>query len=264
FGAPILARISEIGDDRGDARGAGVLQRADEEYQPHELVIGALVRAAMGALHHINVIAGDVVERPHLVLAVLEAAFLVRGERHVQRRRQRAAEVGRGGEREQLHARSHGSMPLEILDLAFVFFGGLARVKGAEIAALAGLRVLLARIEAIAAGRELADHGAAVLRLRTAAGAFLMLAACALRIAGVGFSDSGMSRRGLARKRSPSTSTGSEPRLLNSFLASALSAIKCPSSTCACVFSTSHLTVSHEPEARRPATRSTPSGSPTS
>ena len=63
---------------------------------------------AMGALHHINVIAGDVVERPHLVLAVLEAAFLVRGERNVQRRRHRAAKVGRGGEREQLHARSHG------------------------------------------------------------------------------------------------------------------------------------------------------------
>src|SRR5499427_10801815 len=66
---------------------------------------------------------------------------------------------------------SAASMALEILHGALVLLGRRARVERAEIAAAAGLRVDLARIEAIAARLELADHRR------------LPRAACALRLA---------------------------------------------------------------------------------
>ena len=50
-------------------------------------------------------------------------------------------------------------MPLEILHLALVALGRGAGIESAEIAALAGLRVCLARVEPVFAGGELADHG---------------------------------------------------------------------------------------------------------
>src|SRR5262245_57431025 len=50
------------------------------------------------------------------------------------------------------------SMTLEILHGALVLLGRRARLERAEITAAAGLRVDLARIEAIAARTELADH----------------------------------------------------------------------------------------------------------
>src|SRR5262245_34450013 len=49
-------------------------------------------------------------------------------------------------------------MALEVLHGALVLLGRRARLEGAEVAAPAGLWVHLARIEAIAARRELADH----------------------------------------------------------------------------------------------------------
>jgi hypothetical protein len=49
-------------------------------------------------------------------------------------------------------------MPLEILHLALMLFGRHARFEGAEVAALAGFRVQLARIEPVLAGSQLADH----------------------------------------------------------------------------------------------------------
>src|SRR5262245_57910936 len=49
-------------------------------------------------------------------------------------------------------------MPLEVLHRALVLLGLGARLEGAEIAMPAGLRVDLARIKAIAARLELADH----------------------------------------------------------------------------------------------------------
>src|SRR5258708_7183312 len=57
------------------------------------------------------------------------------------------------------------SVPLEILYLPFVLFRRLPRGKGAKIAALAGIGIGLARIEAIFAGFEFADHDN-LLRLR--------------------------------------------------------------------------------------------------
>ena len=51
------------------------------------------------------------------------------------------------------------SMPLEILHGALVLLGGSARGESAEIAPPAGLRILLARVQPVLSGRELADHG---------------------------------------------------------------------------------------------------------
>src|SRR6202034_2317475 len=50
-------------------------------------------------------------------------------------------------------------MPLEILHSAFVFFGGRARFAGAEIAALASLRIQRAGIEPVFARLQFTDHG---------------------------------------------------------------------------------------------------------
>jgi len=50
-------------------------------------------------------------------------------------------------------------MPFEILHGAFVLLGGGAGAEGAEIAAFAGLRIYLARIEPVFSGRQFADHG---------------------------------------------------------------------------------------------------------
>ncbi|CDX28199.1 hypothetical protein MPLA_1350016 [Mesorhizobium sp. ORS 3359] len=49
-------------------------------------------------------------------------------------------------------------VPLEILHFAFVLFGGFARLESAEIAALAGPGIDLARIEPVFAGFQFADH----------------------------------------------------------------------------------------------------------
>ena len=51
-------------------------------------------------------------------------------------------------------------MTFEVLHGAFVLLRGRAAAERAEIAAPPGLRILLARIEPILAGCELADHGA--------------------------------------------------------------------------------------------------------
>src|SRR5262249_11256100 len=61
---------------------------------------------------------------------------------------------GKGG----CGGRLAASMTLEILHGALVLLGRRARLERAEIAAAAGFRIDLARIEAIAARLELADH----------------------------------------------------------------------------------------------------------
>src|SRR4249919_2543780 len=55
-------------------------------------------------------------------------------------------------------ARRHASVPLEVLHFAFVLFGLPAGLERAEVAALVGFRVELARVQAIFAAGEFADH----------------------------------------------------------------------------------------------------------
>lgn len=50
------------------------------------------------------------------------------------------------------------SVPLEVLDVALMSFGFLSCREGAQIAALAGLGILLARVETVLAGGEFANH----------------------------------------------------------------------------------------------------------
>src|SRR2546423_22060 len=51
-------------------------------------------------------------------------------------------------------------MPLEVLHFPLVLLRGVERVERAEVAALPRLRVLLPRVEAIAARLQLSDHRA--------------------------------------------------------------------------------------------------------
>src|SRR6185437_1732098 len=53
---------------------------------------------------------------------------------------------------------SLASVPLEILHFALVLLGRRARLERSEIAALAGVRIGLARIEPVLASFEFADH----------------------------------------------------------------------------------------------------------
>src|SRR5262249_50382140 len=50
------------------------------------------------------------------------------------------------------------SVPFEILHRALVAFGSSARLEGAEIAPLAGLRIDLARVQPVLAAFEFSDH----------------------------------------------------------------------------------------------------------
>src|SRR5438132_7776429 len=54
---------------------------------------------------------------------------------------------------------SRGSVPLEILHRALMALGCRAAAERAQVTAPAGLWIGLARIEPVAAGFELADHG---------------------------------------------------------------------------------------------------------
>ncbi len=93
LGAAVLSCIAEIGRNRGDPPGSGILQRADEKQQPAELVVGALPRTAVKAMDHIDVGAGHGIERPCLVLAVLEIALFMRAERMRQQFADIASEI---------------------------------------------------------------------------------------------------------------------------------------------------------------------------
>src|SRR5215469_17873434 len=50
------------------------------------------------------------------------------------------------------------SVALEVLHLAFVLLGGLARFEGAEVPPLPGLRILLPGVESVPTGLQLLDH----------------------------------------------------------------------------------------------------------
>jgi hypothetical protein len=49
-------------------------------------------------------------------------------------------------------------VPLEILNFTFMLFGRSACLKGAEVAPALGLRIYLARIQAIFAAADFANH----------------------------------------------------------------------------------------------------------
>src|SRR3974390_609929 len=75
--AAVFARVAKIGSHCGDARGACVLERTDEEKQPAQLIIGALLRSAMQTLHNIDVGAVHCLERTCFVFAILEVALFM-------------------------------------------------------------------------------------------------------------------------------------------------------------------------------------------
>jgi hypothetical protein len=75
---------------------------------------------------------------------------------------------------------------------------------------------------------------------RRAAWAFLIFLRRARRCAGVGFIASGTFGLGLARKRSPETCTGFDPRVSKTSRTPVVSGMSAPSSTCACCLLTSH------------------------
>src|SRR5215472_16104806 len=54
--------------------------------------------------------------------------------------------------------RMERSVALEVLHLAFVLLGGLARFEGAEVPPLPGLRILLPGVESVPTGLQLLDH----------------------------------------------------------------------------------------------------------
>ena len=99
LGAAVFARVTKIRRHRGDARGAGILDCADEEQQPAQLVVGALLRPAVQALYDIDIGAVYRIERTRFVLAVLEFALFMRGERLAQGCRNSAAQVLAGSQR---------------------------------------------------------------------------------------------------------------------------------------------------------------------
>src|ERR1019366_8160546 len=90
----VLARVAEVGRNSRYPRGTGVLQRPDEEQKSAELVVGAANGPAVQRLDNEDIVAVDALERAGLVLAVLELAFLVRGQRLAEHRRHRRAQLG--------------------------------------------------------------------------------------------------------------------------------------------------------------------------
>lgn len=57
-------------------------------------------------------------------------------------------------------------MPLEELNGSFVRLCGVARLERAEVAALAGARILLARVKPVFARFQFPDHGEMLCKLR--------------------------------------------------------------------------------------------------
>ena len=77
LGLPILACISEIGNDGSHARRATFADRCQEEQEPANFVVGALTGSTMEAVDDVNVAATHTDKRPGLMFAILEFAFFV-------------------------------------------------------------------------------------------------------------------------------------------------------------------------------------------
>src|SRR6185312_8919027 len=101
------------------------------------------------------------------------------------------------------------SAPFEELDLALVLLGRVERAESPQVLPLAGLGVLLPRVETVFAGLELSDHDAtsgAGLWCRTSARSGMVVNAPTAR------SVQPTARRGLESSRSPSKRAMPAPR----------------------------------------------------
>ena len=96
---PILAGIAEIWNHRGYPLRTGILQRADEKKEPAELVVRALLGITVERVDDKRILAAHLDERPDLVLAILETAFLVCAEDLVEASRDALAVIPRAFDR---------------------------------------------------------------------------------------------------------------------------------------------------------------------
>jgi hypothetical protein len=92
LGTAIFACIGEVRQHRGHAGRAVVLEAGEEVQESHEPVVDAGARIAAKRLDHVDLAVADRFEGAQLVFAVLEEAFFVRPERHLERTRDRLAE----------------------------------------------------------------------------------------------------------------------------------------------------------------------------
>jgi hypothetical protein len=77
----VLPRVGQIGSDGGDASGGRVLDGADEEQQPAQLVVDAAPGIALERLNHVDVLVPHPHQRTDLELAVLETPLLMGADR---------------------------------------------------------------------------------------------------------------------------------------------------------------------------------------
>ena len=101
LGARVLARVGEVGNNRGHARGRGIAQGAEEKQQPYQLVVDTLAGVRMERLDDEDIAVAHADERTRFVLAVLELALLVRLQGEPEVSGHAFAEFARGVEREE-------------------------------------------------------------------------------------------------------------------------------------------------------------------
>ncbi len=114
LGPPVLAPVGQIRRHRRHPGRPGVLQRADEKQQAHQLLVRVQLRVTRQGGHHETVGRLHAHERPDLVLAVLELPHLVGRGLDTQALRHGRAQRFAAGENEQPQgpmAADHGRMP---------------------------------------------------------------------------------------------------------------------------------------------------------
>ena len=115
LGPAVLARIGEIGNAGGHAARTGILERADQEKQAAQPIVGRAEQVAEQRLHHVHGASPHAIERAELALAALEFELFVRAERDIEPRGNTRPDPRRGGRHEYrhpcfLHARHRASL----------------------------------------------------------------------------------------------------------------------------------------------------------